>query len=281
MIPVGLRRRPQFMDLLQEIQIDPHKIRYPNRDAKRLRDGFVYSQFDEENNRQMLMQQLNVNAQEQSAAVFRMAAAQAGVPHASFAAAFRQPPPPPPTVGPGKRSRADDDIDQRPSTAPAAPKSSSPAVPMSSSPAAPMSSSSSSSQPLNLVAIGAVDPSQQAAASASAASNVAMTEAMHHENKRKADEAALRIPEESLGSFIEFNPQLFENKGRKIFGLPTHLKNKRLLTVDHFEKMISIYNQNYPNNLIDLHKPTDVPKSGSTLKNYYIAQLKLKGVEWQ
>ena len=57
MIPVGLRRRPQFSDLLLEIKTDPNTIRYPNRDAKLLRDGFVYSQYDEENARIMVDQQ--------------------------------------------------------------------------------------------------------------------------------------------------------------------------------------------------------------------------------
>jgi len=84
MIPVGLRRRPQFVDLMNEILIDPHTIRYPNRDAKQLRDGFVFSQYDEENNRQMLDQQLQVNNIEQRMILLRKAAAEAGISHAAL-----------------------------------------------------------------------------------------------------------------------------------------------------------------------------------------------------
>jgi len=71
----GLRRRPQFIDLLTEILVDPHKIKYPNRDAKQERNGFVYSQFDEESNRLMMDQQTNVNMQMYKDLMKRMATA--------------------------------------------------------------------------------------------------------------------------------------------------------------------------------------------------------------
>ena len=60
MIPVGLRVRPQFDDLLQKIAKHPYIPRYPNRDAKRLRNGFVFSRFDEDNLILADQQQLNV-----------------------------------------------------------------------------------------------------------------------------------------------------------------------------------------------------------------------------
>ena len=60
MIPVGLRVRPQFDDLLQKIAKHPYIPRYPNRDAKRLRNGFVSSRFDEDNLILADQQQLNV-----------------------------------------------------------------------------------------------------------------------------------------------------------------------------------------------------------------------------
>ena len=50
MILKGLRVRPQFDDLLQQIAKHPYIPRYPNRDAKNLRNGFVFSQYDEMNN---------------------------------------------------------------------------------------------------------------------------------------------------------------------------------------------------------------------------------------
>ena len=60
MIPVGLRVRPQFDDLLQMIAKHPYIPRYLNRDAKRLRNGFVFSRFDEDNLILSDQQQLNV-----------------------------------------------------------------------------------------------------------------------------------------------------------------------------------------------------------------------------
>lgn len=175
MIPTGLRRRPQFMDLLQEIQIDPHKIRYPNRDAKRLRDGFVYSQFDEESNRQMLLQQMNFNVNAYKGLVNRMLAAAGRGPHVGMYA--------PSDISMGDTDYGDVDFIDAASQA-------------------------------SLEAMGAVNPQHQAAAAAASTSERAQDLARDAALQQQRMQTAKVIAQQSMDvdetqsvmSFLKFDP---------------------------------------------------------------------------
>ena len=46
MMTDGLRRKPTYEEVIDYIEHDPDKIKYPNRTAKYLRNTFELSQFD-------------------------------------------------------------------------------------------------------------------------------------------------------------------------------------------------------------------------------------------
>ena len=54
----GLRVPPQYADLIGVAKSDGlERIKFPNRDAKVLREGFLLGQLDGEGNRQMVLRQ--------------------------------------------------------------------------------------------------------------------------------------------------------------------------------------------------------------------------------
>ena len=57
--PVGLHKRPTFNELVDTIQNDPFKIKYPDRLAKMLRNSFELSQLDGAGMDELEQQRLN------------------------------------------------------------------------------------------------------------------------------------------------------------------------------------------------------------------------------
>jgi len=228
------------MDLLQEIQIDPHKIRYPNRDAKRLRDGFVYSQFDEENNRQMLLQQMNFNVNAYRALVDRMIAATSGVPNVAIHT------PSDVLIGGSDASMydpsfIDDDISS-----------------------------------MSIEAMGAVAPQQQAAAAAASSQEQAASLIQQSYRKRKAEIAALNISALSFGDLDPDTQDIKIDLDNKIFNVYKHDKHKGTnISLRDAKGMIQMYNMKTLGPKIDVSKLR--PTGRQTYVNLYLTELRKRG----
>ena len=79
MLTGGLRRKPIFMDLVKDLAKPAYIPRFPNRDAKKRGNGFVFSQYDEENAVLMDQQQLNVVNVATHQLLVKQAAMEAGI----------------------------------------------------------------------------------------------------------------------------------------------------------------------------------------------------------
>ena len=79
MLTGGLRRKPQFIDLVKDLARPAYVPRFPKRDAKNLRNGFVFSQYDEKTAVLMDQQQLNVANVEVHRMLVKQAALAAGI----------------------------------------------------------------------------------------------------------------------------------------------------------------------------------------------------------
>ena len=90
MIPSGLRKRPQFSDILREMSTTPLSLKYPDRSSKRMVDSFVYGQYDEENQLLAQEQQLNTVINQSRGTMILQAAMEAGIPQALLQASLRK-----------------------------------------------------------------------------------------------------------------------------------------------------------------------------------------------
>lgn len=76
----GLRRRPQFVDILNELATKPLSLTLPDRSAKQMVGSFVYGQYDEENQRLMEQQQMNAVVNRSRSAMITQLAVESGIP---------------------------------------------------------------------------------------------------------------------------------------------------------------------------------------------------------
>ena len=77
----GLRKKATFNELIDYISRDPDRIKYPNRQAKQLRNGFELSQLDGEGFREMEQQHLQHMKEQYKENLLRQMATKHGVQH--------------------------------------------------------------------------------------------------------------------------------------------------------------------------------------------------------
>ena len=80
----GLKRRLTYNEIVDYIEKDPDKIRYPDRWAKQIRNSFELSQLDGEGMREMENQQINQMKEQEKEHILRTLAKNTNTPHVNL-----------------------------------------------------------------------------------------------------------------------------------------------------------------------------------------------------